>query len=301
MKFIRWIGSIGLLLMLSNGPQRSGISLFGGAHALASSEPNVLYENGLFKMWYTAGWETPQLNYATSADGLTWTPYAGNPVLGNGGSGYLGTFVAHTGLVKFDGTYYLYFADNNYGNWMRSASHDGIQWTTPSLILAANAYPWAVGWANSALWVKGGVWYAILESRVMTPQIWRLTLWRSTDGQHWTLQSTPFLTTLEPEQRGGASGPDLHQQDGLYYLWYHGTTSAAALPTNLYRAVSADLLHWTILNQGQPILTPSDTLPEGDQVADPSLVIADGHIRLYYEVVNNAAELSILQVLNELP
>ena len=44
--------------------------------------PCVLYENGVYRMWYSAGetYEPNVLCYAESADGLTWKKYAGNPV-----------------------------------------------------------------------------------------------------------------------------------------------------------------------------------------------------------------------------
>ncbi len=42
----------------------------------AVSEPSVLYENGLWRMWYRVGWGNLQgIYYATSTDGIHWTIY----------------------------------------------------------------------------------------------------------------------------------------------------------------------------------------------------------------------------------
>jgi len=43
----------------------------------AASEPSVLYENGLWRMWYRVGWgnNLQGIFYATSNDGIHWTRY----------------------------------------------------------------------------------------------------------------------------------------------------------------------------------------------------------------------------------
>src|SRR6516164_5936785 len=57
-----------------------------------TSPDSVLYEDGVFKMWYHggAGWirgvfrPAESIGLATSPDGITWTKYAGNPILSSG-------------------------------------------------------------------------------------------------------------------------------------------------------------------------------------------------------------------------
>jgi hypothetical protein len=46
--------------------------------------PTVLYEHGLYEIWYAgrvSGNHTHTINYASSQDGVHWTKYSGNPVL----------------------------------------------------------------------------------------------------------------------------------------------------------------------------------------------------------------------------
>ena len=51
-------------------------------------DPNVLYAGGQFKMWYCGeDGDAPRIGTATSPDGITWTKYAGNPVLAGGAPG----------------------------------------------------------------------------------------------------------------------------------------------------------------------------------------------------------------------
>src|SRR5438445_4708770 len=47
----------------------------------ALSEPSVIYEDGVFRLWYRGGWENCSLGLATSTDGLTWTKSPANPLL----------------------------------------------------------------------------------------------------------------------------------------------------------------------------------------------------------------------------
>ena len=68
---------------------------------------NVIYEEGIYKMWYSA--EHPfhwQIGYATSTDGINWTKYAGNPVLPIGGTGEWDSQHVADGNVIHDSTGY---------------------------------------------------------------------------------------------------------------------------------------------------------------------------------------------------
>jgi predicted GH43/DUF377 family glycosyl hydrolase len=73
-------------------------------------EPTVLYEDGLFKMWYTgvnSGVEA--IGYATSKDGLSWTKYGSNPVLSQPSATAWGDSVlGDPCVIRVDGMYYMY-------------------------------------------------------------------------------------------------------------------------------------------------------------------------------------------------
>lgn len=54
-------------------------------------DPQVIFDDGLFKMWYSGwyddpstGYEYARIDYAESADGIQWTKFPGNPVLSPG-------------------------------------------------------------------------------------------------------------------------------------------------------------------------------------------------------------------------
>ena len=75
------------------------------------ADPAVISDGTTYKMWYpgsddilSSGDFYSSIGYATSTDGITWTKYAGNPVI----SGTVGSWDASLGIagVVFDGTTY---------------------------------------------------------------------------------------------------------------------------------------------------------------------------------------------------
>jgi hypothetical protein len=76
---------------------------------------------------------------------------------------------------------------------------------------------------------------------------------------------------------------------GLYYLYYSGSSSSALVPTSptmIGAAVSADGIHWTPLNGGQPIILPHRSM-DGELVkygaGQPSVLVGpDGRFYMLY-------------------
>ena len=101
-------------------------------------EPNILHQDGLFRMWFAqmfpASGKTA-LGYATSPDGFTWTKHPDNPVL------VLEHTEVHRPLVMpRGGKYYLFAVDDENGEhgpatMRRWSSVDGIKWGDERLVL----------------------------------------------------------------------------------------------------------------------------------------------------------------------
>lgn len=264
--------------------------LFGANGESGASEPTLIVEADTVKMWYTFGWATGYIDYATSSDGLTWTQHGHTIGHSTGTSGYGGNCF-HSSVVKIDGLYYLYFADDNDGNLWRAVSTDGTSWEAPVQSIAKTAYSWSLGWDNTLVWREGTTWHLLVEAHPSAGGPWGTWHFTGSDGLHWTPSSTSNIASLMPFGTNQVGGPfmstPLPRRDGLYHLWYHGGSTSAApeTPTGIYHATSSDLLTWTILNGGQPLLSP----PSGwDQVADPCIVEKAGQIYLYYTRVNIA-------------
>lgn len=290
---------VGDVTLESNQWMRSPSNpLFGGLSSSAALEPNVINESGTLKMWYTGG-PTGQLNYATSTDGLKWTQYGSNPVLGNGGSGYGGT-LASSFVVKFGSTYHVYFRQPSSGDLKHSTSSDGLTWAAPTTILTAAAFAWETQWGNPYVWQEGATWYGLFEYLQPAGGNWQISLFSSSDGLSWSLVNKP-LSGLQAVGGGDVGGPFMpygtQKVNGLYQVWYHGTTNSGVLPTDLYHASSSDLSSWTLADSGSPILTHLGYNPEYDQVADPSLVEFNNQTFIYFTGVNNVSGYNVIQVI----
>lgn len=260
----------------------------------ALEEPSILYESGTWKMWYTGGWTSSAMGYATCTSDPTvaanWTKYASNPVLGQGGSSVAG-FVSGNNVVKVGSTYYAYYYDaNGGGNLKVSTSAAGIAWGTPTTAIASNAVAWMSGWANAFVWNEGGsTWKMLVEGKSTgTGTPWRIAYATSTDGLTWTVVGTGPLTSLVVSGGNQCGGPWLANGgatiNGRYQLFFHAGDGNF---TSIYHAYSSDAQNWTVI--ATPELIQNGSAYELQQAADPSVVEVSGVSYLFYDGVDNAA------------
>ncbi|MBI4065409.1 hypothetical protein HY409_03505 [Candidatus Gottesmanbacteria bacterium] len=120
------------------------------------SSPFVLKTGNEYKMWYSAlkngFW---RIGYATSSDGVNWTPYVGNPIIDLSGSGNH----ADGASVIYNGSSYELFFHGVGGDLSYATSSDGIiNWSTPVKVLLKDADTFdALGMAGpSALRLPNG-------------------------------------------------------------------------------------------------------------------------------------------------
>jgi len=102
----------------------------------------VIRENKQYKMWYSGWSETnPEggIGYATSLDGINWTKYEDNPVLGEAGSESweLGG-PGYCSVIATDEGYKMWYTAGPDENWASSnigyaTSEDGISWVRDTL------------------------------------------------------------------------------------------------------------------------------------------------------------------------
>lgn len=258
-------------------------------------EPNVLHENGIFKLWYRGGgWDTTSsLGYATSTDGANFTKYSTDPIFGEGFGGYAGSVLCPN-IFKHADYYYLYFTDTllGGGDLYVSRSADGItSWSAPVKILDSATYGFVNQFANSHVWVEEGNQFHMLHEGRLSAGTWFIMHSTSTDLMSgWAVVSGGGLTDLQVAaggMYGGSAMPHPPKRNGQYVLYYHAAPGSGNLPTNIYRSESADLAIWS---------TPELVLEfagggfEDDQVADPCVLEVDGKSYLYYDGDDNVAE-----------
>ncbi len=199
-------------------------------------EPSVIIQNGIYKMWYWGRRADGirQTGYATSPDGITWTKYAGNPVLRVGGPGSWDELEAGTPFVLYqNGVYKMWYTGQD--SALRYAigyatSLDGINWTKygSNPILVGTPETWDEGGVLAGKIYFDGVTYRMWyfgKDNVGTDRIGYAT---SPDGITWTKYSgNPVL------DRGSSgawdsdlvSWPTVLLENSVYKMWYCGIRS----------------------------------------------------------------------------
>jgi predicted GH43/DUF377 family glycosyl hydrolase len=205
----------------------------GGWDASQLDWPCVVYNGHGYEMWYAGsadGGATFQIGYATSDDGIAWTRYAANPVVGTGAPGGWSSASVFAPRVRLDGSAYtMWYAGKGPTNTSigLATSADGASWTpSPSNPVLA---PSSSGWSSGGV-VPGGVqrlpdgsfrlWYAGFNATLQC-----VGLAESPDGVAWTARPQPVLSngTGAAFDRSGASCPSvLFEQGGMWYTAYDG-------------------------------------------------------------------------------
>jgi predicted GH43/DUF377 family glycosyl hydrolase len=99
--------------------------------------PAVIRENGQYKMWYSSYINLPpvypySIGYATSPDGIHWTKYSGNPVLGPGTAAWDAGGPYSCAVMPFPGGYKMWYAGSDSTESRHSIGYatsvDGITW-----------------------------------------------------------------------------------------------------------------------------------------------------------------------------
>ena len=89
--------------------------------------PSVIYNGTTYEMWYTGDNQTgsSQIGYATSNDGIAWTPSSNNPIFGAGPAGaWDAGGVGNQCVVQFGGGFLLYYT--GYGTSKTSLDYIGL-------------------------------------------------------------------------------------------------------------------------------------------------------------------------------
>ncbi|MBM4047340.1 MAG: hypothetical protein FJ279_19720 [Planctomycetes bacterium] len=258
-------------------------------------EPNILFEDGLFKMWY-AGFPAAVDNvhggtavgYATSSDGVTWRKHPQNPVLSVPGDS------AHRPTVmKHRGTYYLFAVDKHEHGiaapaiMRRWTSADGLTWRDPRVVMTATQ-PWENRTlSNMAVVVdEEGVW-RMLYTGCDEAIGGYFGYAHSRDGLAWTKhEGNPVIRGLY----GG--DPFLVKIGDRYYTW-HSQSMGGSL--RICCRWSADMIDWHPVSnhpqmnytqpweRGVPAEQGGTTVGYYGHLTDATLCEAQGKVFLIYQ------------------
>lgn len=190
--------------------------------------PSVIFDGSVYRMWYYGNPYGPvRIGLATSTDGITWTKYAGNPVLS--ASGWEGWWVLEP-EVLFDGsTYQMWYTgyDGTYCKIGYATSADGRSWTKyPDPVLSTGVTGnWDSLSVRSPSVVYDGstyqMWYGGDNDRKHS----RMGHATSTDGINWQKDSNNPVLDLGSNGRWddwAVNHPTVISVGSTLKMWYSG-------------------------------------------------------------------------------
>ncbi len=281
----------------------------GSIDSYSVGEPSVLFENGIYKMWYTASdGNNLRLAYATSTDGIHWQKGGGLngfPWGANDAAGWFSPTVWKSG-PKY---HMIYTGRKSFTNpvfkLIHASSNDGLDWGGGPVALNSGG-PGEFDSENlmSAVVVRNEtetppheMWYVGNAAGVTGDPRNRIgyatsnggSSYSRVDGPEWgasVLDVRPANIAFDSKDVYGAAV--VHQSPTVPFLMLYSGRSALDLKDRIGRATSTDGLDWSKItgpDTSTAVLTPSASGFDSDGVEWPSLVKDDtaGVTHMWFE------------------
>ncbi len=251
----------------------------------AVSTSKILYDNGIFKMWYLCTYNSGKGNvwYAESKDGINWVNKTNTPVFTNDSLGTWDDYTVGPGaIIKDDqGNYRMYFNgwSSQYGEWQvgLATSADGIHWEryNDPVLKADSSNEFKIG-AVSVLKYNGTYYMYYSSSPINYYDNMRINLATSSDGLNWTKYSgNPILSPTLPWEGIGVTFPAVIYDNNHFIMVYSSSDR-----TKFGIAYSQDGKTWT--KNSNYLLSNQMTNRKWVQINYPFLIKVGNEYRLYY-------------------
>jgi predicted GH43/DUF377 family glycosyl hydrolase len=259
------------------------------------SEAKILYENGIYKMWYNAGYNSAggKTWYAESSDGISWTNKYATPAIAPTSGSWDNLFTAPGAVIKDNGIYKMYYngGSTGYGTYSigLATSTDGINWqknSTP-VFFHDSSSQYYIG-VHSVIKINN-VYFMYYDARPINSYgICKIYLATSQDGINFSrYSSNPILTNTLSWEGVGINYPSVIYDGGQYIMLYGNSVEDA-----IGVAYSADGIHWT-KKYNHPVLSISNTKLVTTQTGYPFFMKVNNEYRCYYTVSNYSGTLGI--------
>ena len=272
----------------------------------------VLFDEGIYKMWYT-GQDTTDLfsstlsfGYASSTDGTNWTKYSGNPVLSPGLPGSWEPKILEPIVIRMGDTLKMWYSGYNRdigkGRIGYATSLDGINWDkyeSNPVIDSGSTGEWDNGGLAPKSVIFDGTIYRMWYVGYDVLNWHRVGYATSPDGINWTKYDDPATTAppfaesdpvLKPGLIGSWDYDDVFGGsvlfDGsIFHMWY-GALELSTFTTRIGYATSPDGIHWKKYDdptttvppfvESDPIFFPGPNGSWDDEGAGQPSVLFDG-------------------------
>lgn len=262
------------------------------------TNPAILIEGGLYKMWYHGCSGACSIGYATSSDGMSWTK-KGEVLLPSLIAE--GNQIQYPSVLRVGDQYWMWYNGWDGANWtvLAATSPDGTNWTKRGVVLATGPLGGDDAYATLIPHVlfEGGI-FRMYYTGFPGPQpaITKIMLAASTDGLNWTRMGV-VLSNGAPgsSDSNGLEAPAVAKVGASYEMVYRGQNSAYA--TSLMDAISQDGIVWRKLGVVLSPLAPSENI-----LGWPDVVpLANGTTYLYYGARAGGYDLQIYRAASLVP
>ena len=244
--------------------------------------PSILYENGVYKMWYQGCVGTHcDIGYATSPDGINWTRSLSNPVLRSNATGWDQT-LGNPSVIHDGSGYHMWYAgDGPLAIQIGYASSaDGIVWNKfEGAPVFKGTEPWDAGSTSTPVVIKDGSTFVLYFSGHPGNYAYSLGRATSLNGINWTEDpGNPLMVPEFPWEESRVHPTAVGTNGSGYELYYTGGFNAPQIG----HATSADGRIWRKDATNPAVsLGPSGSWDRAG-VAVAKVVKAGGSYRMYY-------------------
>ena len=239
----------------------------------------VIFDGNTYHAWWGGkDGATYRVSYYTSADGVIWSEYLGNPVLDVGSAGNWDDEGVYRVYVRFDGELYQMWYTGLSGtraNIGYATSPDGINWTKyvgNPVLNVGSAGSWEedvlspcvhFDGANYHMWYEGANWPSSSIGYATSP-----------DGLAWTKHAgNPVLIGKSGSwDYPRVEGPTVYFDGTNYHMWYSGASGSWLWQIGY--ATSVDGISWTKFGDN-PVLDKGAPGEWDDQFAGFGTVVVD--------------------------
>lgn len=243
--------------------------------------PNVIYQNNLFKLWYT-GYDGSryQIGYSYSDDGVIWNRVINIPVLSllslyNKDSHEASVVEANNRLEMF------YVSSDNGGSQNfkinRAISINDTNWTDNQILIFNPINAWGSSSGSGPYAIYKDNTYTLWFTAPDTGK-WSIGVATSTDGLNWNLfQSNPVITPNSTLGELSIGAPSVIYKDSQYHIYYTVNQNG----TNIIKhRVSSDGFDWS--DNTETVLLPGSAADWDSTLGDVSVLDHDGRLYMYY-------------------
>ncbi len=209
------------------------------------------------------------------------------PVLARGPAAWESVDVLNPSVVSFHGVLWNLYSGFDGHTWHTGAATamDPLQWKRHGLVLSP-AEPWEghyIAANGSALVRDGRLWYWYQAGNPP-----RIGLATSADGNTWTRQAVPVISTgpMGSWDERGVGDPYVIEAGGNLYAWFVGMDRARRQRLGL--AASRDGIHWTKLRANPILELGEDGAFDENGLGEPAVWASNGHYWMLYTGRNRA-------------